>query len=53
MLTNCTPSYYNYEGTKQQRFSLLNELHGDGPMPYFQRLRELREAGELRGQKLS
>jgi cyclohexanone monooxygenase len=49
MLANCTPSYYNYEGEKRPRFSLLNELHGDGPMPYFHRLRAVRESGDLKG----
>ena len=48
---NCTPSYYNYEGTKQQRFSLLNELHGDGPMPYFERLRDLQQSNATTGLK--
>lgn len=50
MLASCTPSYYNYEGNPQRKlFSVLNELHGDGPLPYFKMLRALQEGGEMRG----
>jgi cyclohexanone monooxygenase len=49
MLQACTPSYYNYDGSSERaRFSLLNELYGDGPLPYFNMLRQLRESGDLR-----
>jgi cyclohexanone monooxygenase len=50
MLQTCTPSYYNYDGSPERaRFSLLNELYGDGPLPYFRMLRQMREAGDLQG----
>lgn len=50
MLEACTPSYYNYDGNPlRKRFSLLNELHGDGPLPYFKMLREFQQRGEIKG----
>jgi cyclohexanone monooxygenase len=50
MLQACTPSYYNYDGSPERaRFSLLNELYGDGPLPYFRMLRQMRQAADLKG----
>jgi cyclohexanone monooxygenase len=54
MLESCTPSYYNFDGNPQRkRFSLLNELYGDGPLPYFRMLRELQLQGGIAGVKLT
>lgn len=43
LLKTCTPGYYNYEGDPgRARFAALSDLCGEGPIPYFQRLRERR-----------
>ena len=52
-LAACTPSYYNYDGAQRARFALLNELYGDGPLPYFKMLRDLQQKGAMEGLALS
>ena len=40
LMKTCTPGYYNYEGNpEKQRFAALSDLCGEGPLPYFERLR--------------
>ncbi len=52
-LAACTPSYYNYDGAHRERFALLNELYGDGPLPYFAMLRQLQSKGAMEGLALA
>ena len=53
-LATCTPGQYNHEADPaRERFALLNELYGGGPIAYFNILRALREGGELKGLRLS
>ncbi len=47
----CTPSYYNYEGKRDESYA-LNEFYVAGPMAYYRLLEEYRNAGKLEGQEL-
>ncbi len=50
LLETCTPSYYNYEGNpERERFAILSDLSGEGPLPYFERLRKARADPDLGG----
>jgi len=46
---SCTPGYYNNEGQPQAGAGLIGASYGDGPMAFFARMREWREAGDLAG----
>ncbi len=53
-LATCTPGQYNHEGDpSKERFAVLNELYGDGPIAYFQILRALQRHDELQGLRLT
>ncbi|MEE9415190.1 MAG: NAD(P)/FAD-dependent oxidoreductase [Acidimicrobiales bacterium] len=46
----CTPGYYNNEGQDGGRRSLLNALgYPDGPVAYFEYIKQWRESGEFEG----
>ena len=49
---SCTPGYYNNEGMPLQGAGLIGASYGDGPMAFFQRMREWREAGDFAGLEL-
>jgi cyclohexanone monooxygenase len=52
-LATCTPGQYNHEGDPaRERFALLNELYGGGPIAYFEILKAKRASGELEGLEL-
>jgi cation diffusion facilitator CzcD-associated flavoprotein CzcO len=48
----CTPGYYNNEGQPLAGAGLIGASYGDGPMAFFARMREWREAGDLAGLEL-
>ena len=53
-LATCTPGQYNHEGDAgKERFAVLNELYGGGPIAYFKILRALQTHGELKGLRLA
>ncbi|MEM7080271.1 MAG: NAD(P)/FAD-dependent oxidoreductase [Pseudomonadota bacterium] len=47
-LVACTPGYYNNEGQPNPR-SIQNGPYGKGSNPYFKRVKEWRDAGDLPG----
>ncbi len=49
---SCTPGYYNNEGMPLTGAGLIGASYGDGPMAFFQRMREWREAGDFAGLEL-
>ena len=50
LMKTCTPGYYNYEGDPEKaRFAALSDLSGEGPLPYFKRLRSRRETSRPDG----
>jgi len=49
---SCTPGYYNNEGQPLAGAGLIGASYGDGPMAFFARMREWREAGALAGLEL-
>ena len=50
LMRTCTPGYYNYEGDPEKaRFAALSDLCGEGPLPYFERLRSRRETSRPDG----
>lgn len=50
LMKTCTPGYYNYEGNPERaRFAALSDLCGEGPLPYFERLRSRRETDRPEG----
>ena len=49
---SCTPGYYNNEGQPLTGAGLIGASYGDGPMAFFARMREWREAGDLAGLEL-
>lgn len=53
-LATCTPGQYNHEGDpSKERFAVLNELYGDGPIAYFKILRALQTHDELQGLRVT
>jgi cyclohexanone monooxygenase len=47
---DCTPGYYNFEGKDSGRRGLLNGLgYPEGPVAYFEYIREWRSSGEFEG----
>jgi cyclohexanone monooxygenase len=50
LMKTCTPGYYNYEGNPDKaRFAALSDLCGEGPLPYFERLRRRCETSRPEG----
>ncbi len=50
MLKSCTPGYYNNEGDEaRDRFAALSDLCGEGPLVYFNRLRDARKGATVDG----
>jgi cation diffusion facilitator CzcD-associated flavoprotein CzcO len=49
---SCTPGYYNNEGQPLRGAGLIGASYGDGPMAFFQRMRDWRDAGDLAGLEL-
>jgi cation diffusion facilitator CzcD-associated flavoprotein CzcO len=49
---DCTPGYYNGEGTAGQGFGLFDNLYGPGSDAFFSLARSWREAGTLEGLEL-
>ena len=45
----CTPSYYNYEGKRDDSFQLF-EFYAPGPMAYIKLLEAWKAEGKLEGQ---
>jgi cyclohexanone monooxygenase len=48
----CTPGYYNNEGSPDAKNGFLSNVYGGGPVEFFDILRGWRDEGELRGMKL-
>ncbi|MCZ6502994.1 MAG: NAD(P)/FAD-dependent oxidoreductase [Gammaproteobacteria bacterium] len=51
--TECTPGYYNSEGTPGNPSGFFSNMYGKGPMHFFRLLENWRAKGELEGLKLS
>ena len=49
----CTPGYYNSEGKQGNAQGFFSEMHGAGPIKFYEILREWREAGDLDGLDLN
>ena len=49
---SCTPGYYNNEGKPNPR-SVQNASYGEGPNPFFKRMKAWREEGGMQGLELS
>ncbi len=49
----CTPGYYNSEGRPGNRSGFFSDMHGAGPIRFFEMLDEWRDAGMLEGLNLS
>ncbi len=47
----CTPSYYNYEGKRDDSYKLY-EFYAPGPMAYYRLLEDWRDSGTLEGQEM-
>ena len=50
--SECTPGYYNNEGSPDAKNGFLSNVYGGGAAEFFDILRDWREEGELRGLKL-
>lgn len=50
--SECTPGYYNTEGSPDAKNGFLSNVYGGGAVEFFDILRRWREEGELRGLKL-
>jgi len=48
----CTPGYYNNEGQPLAGAGLIGASYGDGPMAFFARMKEWRDAGDFAGLEL-
>ena len=48
----CTPGYYNSEGQSGNRSGFFSNMHGAGPIRFYEILREWREEGLMAGIKL-
>ena len=48
----CTPGYYNSEGRQGNRQGFFSDMHGAGPIRFYEQLAEWREAGDLDGLEL-
>ena len=49
----CTPGYYNSEGRQGNKEGFFSDMHGAGPIRFYQKLKTWREAGTLDGVNLS
>lgn len=49
----CTPGYYNSEGAQGNRTGFFSDMHGIGPIAFYDQLRQWRASGELEGYELS
>ena len=49
----CTPGYYNNEGSPDPSTSLIGSQYGGGPEAFFQIIRDWRSDGTLKGTELS
>ncbi len=49
----CTPGYYNSEGGKGNKQGFFSNMHGAGPIAFYNDLREWRAAGQLDGLELN
>jgi cyclohexanone monooxygenase len=45
----CTPGYYNSEGARGNKQGFFSDMHGAGPIAFYEELAEWRKAGELEG----
>jgi cyclohexanone monooxygenase len=45
----CTPGYYNSEGRPGNRSGFFSDMHGGGPLMFFDLLKSWRELGGLGG----
>ena len=52
-LQECTPGYYNNEGSPDPSTSLIGSQYGGGPEAFFQIIRDWRSDGTLKGTELS
>jgi cyclohexanone monooxygenase len=49
----CTPGYYNSEGRPGNHSGFFSDMHGAGPIRFFEMLEEWRDDGKLRGLNLN
>ena len=49
----CTPGYYNSEGSSDNRNGFFTEMYGAGPIRFFKKLAAWRDAGDLDGLELT
>lgn len=45
----CTPGYYNAEGQSDNKGGFFSDMHGIGPIAFYQQLADWRESGHLEG----
>ena len=48
----CTPGYYNSEGRAGNKDGFFSDMHGAGPIRFFEMLEEWRESGLMEGMEL-
>ena len=51
--TECTPGYYNSEGSAGNRNGFFSEMYGAGPIVFFKKLADWRARGDLQGLDLT
>ena len=49
----CTPGYYNGEGTSGNRGGFFSDMYGAGPIKFFQKLEHWRSQGDMEGLDIS
>jgi cyclohexanone monooxygenase len=49
----CTPGYYNSEGSSDNRNGFFSDMYGAGPIRFFRKLAAWRDAGDLDGLELT
>lgn len=47
--TECTPGYYNSEGSIANRYGLARDMYGAGPLKFFEKLGAWRAEGQMAG----
>jgi cyclohexanone monooxygenase len=50
--SECTPGYYNNEGSPDAKNGFLSNVYGGGAVEFFDILSRWREEGELRGLRI-
>ena len=45
----CTPGYYNSEGQQGNKQGFFSDMHGAGPIRFYEMLGEWRDDGTLQG----